>query len=369
MHSLRGVLMEDTAYFQVLAGVSATLLALSFVALSFFLEGLFRRHKTLVLPVIRQEDVNKGSDGLQARLHSRLPRISNMTDLRLFDGDPLVVFVAFSVAVTWNLYFISLLASVTASVPEFSYPIVFAVELSIFGGTLVADLEVRHRQYKRLRTYRTRDEHMWRPYGLLLSVIYVGLALFAIMSAIPALAARWMELGFDSSYWLRQILKGACPFALFSALYFTNHDCFVFFKARVSDDVRQRWLGHFVTKEYPSLVDGVGKCTATLQGVPEVADRLAKLTERWNGGCPPEDCFTTSLGILNAGVPPWQKMRASLSNNGATPPPTTKPPGFSYEDVWEEVLANRGKIAGWMVDVPGISGWADGVSEGLRELA
>lgn len=374
--------MDDYGFFQVLAGVSATLLALSFVALGFFLEGLLKRHRVLALPVLREADVyrqpaemDKGHAGAGATGEPPTRRkISDVTDLRLFDGDPLVVFVAFSVALTWNLYFISLLASVTASIPQFSHPVVFAVELCIFSGTLAADVEVRHRQYQKLRTYRTREEHFWRPFGVLLSVIYVGLALFAVLSAIPSLSASWRQLGFDSAYWLRQILKGACPFALFSALYFTNHDFFVFFKARVSDDVRQRWLSDFLSSEgeYRLLMKRVTRTISRLQRSPKRAHELADLQKAWNEGYPDERCFSTALKMLNAGMSPWERTRAKLA--GAKGRRKTNGPSgdsnleFHYRHIWDELVANRRTIAGWMIDVPGISAWAARVAQTMEPL-
>src|SRR5437879_5137069 len=99
---------RDIPYFSTIAASAAALLGLSFFALIFFLTDLFRRFGGLALPV-HPHELQAHDEGQSGR--DRIEHPEHITDLSLFDGDPLVVFSAFSVAVTWNLYFVSLVVS------------------------------------------------------------------------------------------------------------------------------------------------------------------------------------------------------------------------------------------------------------------
>ena len=172
------------SFFSTVAGSAAALLGLSFFALIFFLTELFRRYKGIALPV--------HLDMLRSRLQNlsedrrKLPE--HITDYALFDNDPLVVFSAFSVGVSWNMYFVSLVVSLTAVSGTFANVWVFAVELLAFWCFLTFSLLVRNKKRDELAPYRTRDEHFWAAFEW----TFVGFWLVGVVfTFIAALAMNY----------------------------------------------------------------------------------------------------------------------------------------------------------------------------------
>lgn len=100
---------DEAIYFLNVAVIAGTLLGLSFVTLAFFLSDLLKRYEETALPAFRVADPSESLLGV--------PLVSpeSMTDLQLLDGDPLIVFMAFSVAVTWNLFLLPLVIGLTAA--------------------------------------------------------------------------------------------------------------------------------------------------------------------------------------------------------------------------------------------------------------
>ncbi len=83
---------DEASLFLNFAVISGALLGLAFVTLSFFLVDLLGRYDRTALPVFRDRDPHIPAP--------TLPRPYSLTDYQLFDGDPVVLFVAASVAVT-----------------------------------------------------------------------------------------------------------------------------------------------------------------------------------------------------------------------------------------------------------------------------
>ncbi len=101
---------DDAAFFLNVAVIGGALIGLSFVSLTFFLVDLLKRYKGTALPVFRDREKNP-----LARPSSKLKPPDSMTDRELLDGDPVVVFIAFSVAVTWNFFLLPLTIGLTAA--------------------------------------------------------------------------------------------------------------------------------------------------------------------------------------------------------------------------------------------------------------
>jgi hypothetical protein len=322
------------SFFSTIAGSAAALLGLSFFALIFFLTELFRRYEYegLALPV--------HPDILQSRLQSlsadqrNLPE--HITDFALLDRDPLVVFSAFSVGVSWNMYFVSLVVSLTAVSGTFANVWVFAAELLAFWCFLTFSLIMRNAMRKKLATYRTRDEHFWAAFEWsfvvlwLVGVIFTFIAAFAMDYGKCYVHIRrfafWSNFGIDDITIVLSVLKIISLGGLFFGLYVTNKDLFVYFKSKTSDRMRRKWLLSFLTR-YPQLKKDVD---ATIASQGEAATDLKLL---WNEGCPP--------------VTPVEKyIRAGFS------PLLGKP-----DARWEYLLAGRRSVASWMFDVSGIALW------------
>src|SRR5437899_1437503 len=101
---------DEASYFLNVAVIGGTLLALSFVTLQFFLADLLKRYESTALPVFPSRDFETSE---QPSEHLDLP--DSLKDQVLFDGDPLVIFMAFSVAVTWIQFVVPLTIGLTAA--------------------------------------------------------------------------------------------------------------------------------------------------------------------------------------------------------------------------------------------------------------
>ena len=77
---------DDISYFSNIAVIAATLLGLTFVALSFFLVDLAKRYDDTALPVFRHRDRSTKDDVVW-----NLKSPESLTDFELLDGDPLGV--------------------------------------------------------------------------------------------------------------------------------------------------------------------------------------------------------------------------------------------------------------------------------------
>ncbi len=332
------------SFFSTIAGSAAALLGLSFFALIFFLTELFRRYEyeDLALPV--------HPDMLRKRLKilgkGRRKSPEHITDLALLDGDPLVYFSAFSVAVSWNMYFVSLVVSLTAVSGTFANVWVFAGELLAFWCILTFSLIVRNKKRSELVTYRTRDEHLWAAFEwAFVGIWFMGaactfIAAFAMGPVIYFVdfkrLAFWSHFGIDNITMVVSILKIISLGGLFFGLYVTNKDFFVYFKSKTSDRMRRKWLTDFLRVRYPQLKETINEIMVS-KGGPDTKE-LKKL---WHEGCPPVEY-----------------VRAGCS------PLLGKP-----DARWESLLASEGRVATWMFDVSGLALWASALEQLIIQSA
>jgi|ERR1035437_416335 hypothetical protein len=290
----------DIRYFSTLATIAATLLGLSFLSLSFFLTGLLKRYKNLASPVYRFEDDRE----LKCKLHYDFASSEEVTDRNLIDSDPLVIFIAFSASLSWNMYFTALILAITAISGQFAHPAVFAGELFLCFILQSYSFRVRRAQYRsRLRVYRTGEEIYWPILERLFLVCYgaaaLSVSLFATMYILgnrPPGQWLWnaaMRTGLADYADLLYVgaLKGVCAAAVLAGLYVINKDMFVVFKAKASDQMRGHWLRDFTSVRYPRLRNRVRIIMAR-----RPSDELATT---WNGGRPP-DKFIRPAFILTA---------------------------------------------------------------------
>lgn len=158
-------------FFQTVAGAVATLVGLSFVSLSFFLSGLYDRYRTLAIPVFLSSH--------QKVVPVDSGKLEDQTDEGLLDGDPLVVFIAYSVAVSWMMHLIPLTISLTMITEGFATPGWLIPEIAALLLIQTVNAHVRRRQYRRLGVYRTRDEYLWSYFenGYLLSLLATEMVL------------------------------------------------------------------------------------------------------------------------------------------------------------------------------------------------
>ena len=320
------------SFFSTIAGSAAALLGLSFFALIFFLTELFRRYEDedLALPI--HPDVLRSRLQILDKAHRELPE--HITDLALFDGDSLVSFTAFSVGVSWNMYFVSLVVSLTALSGTFANVWVFAVELLALWCFLTFSLIVRNKKRTELATYRTRDEHFWAIFEW----VFVGFWLVGIVCVFIAasamtfgtyfvgfkLLAFWSSFGIDDTTIVVYVLKIISLGGLFFCLYTTNKDFFIYFKSKTSDHARRQWLLSFIEDRYPQLETRIAVAIASRH-----KPAATELKELWNDGCPPA-----------------RFVRDGLS------------PLFGKPDArWQCLLARERGVASWMFDVPGLALW------------
>lgn len=339
----------DLTFFSTMAGIAATLMGLSFLALNFFLTGVFKRYRRLALPIFLHEVRRRyhRSRGTRPILlstnpdpYSPLPRSisaqrdsSDVTDWQLFDGDPLIVFIAFSMSLSWNLYFLALVLGLTVVSGGFATQWILAVETVAFLAFIIYSIMVRHQKYARLDTYRTGEELLWTPGEWLVVLVNLCSMVFscevALMQAcgtvrdgICAVALPASDFATAESAFL-VFLKVLCVLALALGLYVTNKDFFVFMKAKLSDEMRGRWLRAFVT-EYPGLAARVADAIMAA-GTGTSGDELRSL---WNDGCPPKGYIRTELS-----------------------------PAGENDVRWRQLLAGEPTVTSWMFDVPGIAAW------------
>lgn len=310
--------IADSSFFTAVAESAAALLGLSFLALSFFLTSLFPRYSGLALPV--------HLESLRSRLLSlgegQLCLPQHVTDFRLFDSDPLIVFSAFSVGVSWNMYFVGLVVSLTALSGKFDNPWVYTAELSVFWCFLTFSLTVRNMKRDQLATYRTRDEKLWEVFEWMFILLWWLGAVFTFITAFYGDTVTW-------------ILKAISLGGLFFGLYVTNKDFFVYFKSRTSDEMRGKWLHQFITHRYQGLKNEVD---ASLAKASE--PQIIEIESIWNEGCPPavyvRDGFSPANGKPDAR--------------------------------WRCLLAGGDSVASWMFDVPGIDLWVANIEKILNRM-
>jgi len=346
-----GMSADEKSFFLNLAVIGGTLLALSFVTLNFFLETLIRRYDFTALRVFRSRKIDASEEP-----HRRLKPPHSLKDVRLFDDDPLVIFLAFSVGVTWIQFIVPLVLGLSAGWLGGDLR-VLADELGLLIGAFGFSFVSRNRAIKKLRPYLTREELLWPLLGSILLGLYFAAEItgqIAVFSAanpavgnvriwgieIPASrvtsnclihlseALTILLPGIFTYHVALVLLKVVAIVSLLVGTYTTNKDMFIFFKSIAAERMRLRWMESFRDR-YNELK----KCV-----LMEIASRQRDdLSRTWNDGRPPE-LVSTHGSFVNEG----QKH---------------------LEGVWDDFIARRSGTAIWLLDVPRIANWEKDVED------
>jgi hypothetical protein len=323
---------DEASYFLNMAVIGGTLLALSFVTLQFFLENLLNRYESVAFPVFRSRDFTSDR---RPSTHLAFPDF--LKDKELFDGDPLIIFMAFSVGVTWIQFLVPLTIGLTAAWLGSSL-LVLAGELAFLLIAFAISFVHRNRAIKRLKPYLRGEEYWWPALGGILLALYflaVGVALISALRPvirIPAFLTIWDRWGIPNEHASLFALKVVCILSLLIGTYTTNKDMFIFFKSIGAEGMRRRWLELF-RERFKDLEYREQKVEATLSGEPK-----HMLQEKWNNGCP-RNMTSTHDAYRAAGE-------------------------ISLKQMWREFIDGRRYNSVWLLDVPHIADWEAEV-EGL----
>jgi hypothetical protein len=326
---------DEVSYFTNVAVIGATLLGLTFVALSFFLLDLLRRYEHVSFPVFRDRDP---VDTESLSRHIKHPH--SLSDRELLDGDPLVVFIAFSVAVTWNLFMLPLAIGLTAAWGGVRFPVI-AVELAIFCGVLIFSFRVRASTINRLCPYLTREELLWPVFGAIGMLVYLlGLGVVTIAAlpdAVPTIQrlAVWNQYGIANDRAAIFAIKTICVLSLLVGTYTANKDMFIFFKTMAAERMRQRWLQDFIKEGYPRLEQ-------------QVARHKSKLA-------PNAHRHDAVIGLWNGGLPTIVSTHDAIRQGG----------DLFTTALWNDLHRRQGGIPVWMFDIPRIADWAAQLEDAL----
>lgn len=320
---------DEASYFVNIAAIGGTLVGLTFAILSFFLVDLLKRFEATALPVFRSRDTN---DSARPSRSLNLP--DSLNDIDLFDGDPLVIFIAFSVAVTWILFLFPLMLGLTAAWTG-ERTGVLGGELFFLTCTFAFSFITRNKAINKLKPYLTREELLWPFLGGILLALYIGATAIVVASAFPHTPrlAFW-RLDMSNAQTALFVIKFICILSLLIGTYTTNKDMFVFFKSIATERMRQHWLEWFVTQKYNTLKLRVD---AAQSRIP--MERRDELVKKWNGGCP--EMISTHDAFVKSG----QRF---------------------LKTVWREIIDGRSGAPSWMLDVPGIANWAAELEELLQ---
>ncbi len=356
---VRYLTQADSVFFSTIAEISGTLLGITFLALSFSLTNLLHFYRHLALPVLpagRAGDAH-GWD----RTAGRAERID---DYHLLDGNPIMVFMAFSVAVTWNLFQFPLVVSLALLSGTLSEPAVLSFIMLLLTLMLLYVMLVRRAQLDRLNAYATREELFLAPVEVAVASA-CGLAVFGgLFLSIGSLLRRirapteWIQflslhpLAVDPRWILLPGLKVLCIALILSGVFFANKDLFAFFKADVCEGIRRRWLRAFVRDHYPRLARSVADLAsaAGCRGQRQ-SPELCALFRVWNDGVPPQEFVEHALD-----------MSVRLLPRGSSRPDYAR-----FVAHWNFLRCGSKSVATWMFDTPGVARWSDSVERRLAE--
>lgn len=323
---------DESSLFLNFAVIGGALLGLAFVTLSFFLVDLLNRYDRTALPVFRDRDRDVAAPTLY--------RPYSLTDYQLFDGDPVVVFVAASVGVTWNFFLIPLTIGLTVAWAGAQLG-TLAFELFLLAGFLSGSFIARNWQIAKLRPYLTREEKLWPLLGWMVVIAYwmvtVAIVLVALAKHFPAITELklWAIWRFPTERDALFMLKLICVGSLLLGTYTTNKDMFVFFKTFATERMRERWL-HFFLKDFEGLAERVERA---LSDIPPELREFDPLKSKWNGG-----------------FPPLESVHSAFKGEGQK----------DLIILWAELVNKRQGVATWMIDVPPIAQWAEDVRSTLE---
>jgi hypothetical protein len=274
------VTLDDATYFVNLAVIAGALIGLTFISLNLFMVDMLRKYEDTALPVFRDRET---VDSSRKPLQPNPPE--SLTDYELLDGDPVVVFMAYSVAVTWSLFLLPLVVGLTVSWTRRWG--VLAAEMLFFSLLLVSNFYIRNEKVKQMKPYLTREELLWPVMSGVAFTLYLStfLSLFFITfpAAVPSFLhlAVWSDRGFASEQVSMFLVKISCIVSLVLGTYTLNKDMFIFFKSAAAERMRDRWLKTFIQDTYPQLRERVRSATLNMPFEVREADELWML---WNNG-------------------------------------------------------------------------------------
>lgn len=328
--------LDEATYFVNIAVISGALIGLTFIALNLFMVDMLRRYEETALPVFRERETNDS-----ARKPSKPDPPESLTDSELLDGDPVVVFMAFSVAVSWSLFLLPLVIGLTEAWSRRWG--VLSAEMFAFSFVLAFNFVVRSQKVKQMRPYLTREELLWPLMSGAAFMLYLSTAtvlLFAVFPSIVPLALRssaWTRFGLTFEQTGMFLLKTSCIASLVLGTYTVNKDMFIFFKAASAERMRGCWLKDFFKSTYLKLDERVHHATSQ---IPSEAKEADSLWTRWKNG------------------------PTTISDHKAFKEPGSEPARL----LWEKLVKRRGEIPIWMLDIPSIARWAGDVEKELDEL-
>ena len=317
---------DEATYFLNIAVIGGTLLALSFVTLSFFLGDMLKRFEVTALPVFRSRDVAE-----LGALHGILSLPESLTDKDLMDGDPLVVFMAFSVAVTWIFFLIPLAVGLTVAWVGTKLWIL-AAEMCALVICWTFSFLVRNKKINELKPYLTREELLWPYLGVIVLALYAisagVLVITGLCTIVPATThlAVWNRWGVSNEHAAMFLMKAVCIVSLLLGTYTTNKDMFIFFKSVAAERMRTRWLELFMRERYGILEQRVRDAKAR---IPLESLEHDDLEWRWNKGCPLTSAHELFGDAGKAGL----------------------------QQLWAELKEGRSGVPTWLLDVPTIAKW------------
>jgi hypothetical protein len=327
--------LDEATFFVNVAVISGALIGLTFIALNLFMVDMLRRYEETALPVFRERETNDC-----ARKPSKSNPPESLTDLELLDGDPVVVFMAFSVAVSWSLFLLPLLIGLTEAWSRRWG--VLSAEMFVFSGVLAFNFVVRSQKVKQMRPYLTREELLWPLMSGTAFTLYLSTATVLLFAAFPSmmpLALRlpaWNRFGITFEQTGIFLLKISCIASLVLGTYTVNKDMFIFFKAASAERMRGCWLKSFFENTYSELDERVHHATSRMSSEAREADSL------WNQ---------------------WKEGPASISDHNAFKKPRSEPARL----LWAKLVKSRGKLPIWMLDIPSIAHWAFDIERELDE--
>lgn len=342
--------LDEATYFINVAVIAGALIGLTFIALQLFMVDMLTRFETSAFPVFRSRENRK--------LHFHPishDTPAGLTDAELLDGDPLVVFMAFSIAVSWCLFLLPLLIGLTAAWDK--RPGLLAIEMFGFSVTLLFNFRFRSRKVNQLNPYLTREELLWPLISGAAFVLYVITALALLATAFPAAvphrfgSSSWIWFGFSYGKDADSLLKISCIASLILGTYTVNKDMFIFFKSAAAERMRRCWLQEFISNIYPNLATRI---RALRTNMPVNTFDSSHLARRWRHG---PASISTHDSFSKAESQSARRLWMTLISSGSDVETCD-----TNTQLKQEVKL---PVPVWLLDVPAIARW---VSDVEREL-
>ncbi len=287
---------------------------------------MLKRYEETSLPVFREREINEAAE---KPLKQELPE--TLTDQKLLDGDPAVVFMAYSVAVSWSLFLLPLVVGLT--VAWANNLAVLSIEMFSFSIILVSNFNTRSQKVRRMKPYLTREELFWPWIGRAAFALYLITAITLLIGAFPSIVpasvrgSNWFWLCLTNGQVGMFLLKTSCLACLILGTYTVNKDMFIFFKSASAERMQRCWLRDFFEKEYASLEREVHRAISHLPADSQKTDPIWK---------------------------EWIDGPRVVSNHDTFKEAGSEPARL----LWKRLVSTRGRVPIWMLDVPSIARWA-----------